>query len=344
MLKNLFPNINFSNVIEYLRSAENIVITTHIKPDGDAIGSAMALYYALKDMGKSVNIILNGSDCPIKYNFLPESQNIEQYKKNIHNTILHSADAIILVDLSDLSRVQNMNTPISQSPAKKILIDHHINPDKFDYVCSDENAIATGEIIFALLKEANVKITKSISDALYCAIYTDSGGFRFPKTTPRTHLIATSLLESGTKPNEIYDYIYNQNSLAKIHIHGMSMASMETFLDGQLTFIIITKEMLKQTNCTNEDTEELVQVALSIKETQVAIMIREYVKTNELKISLRSKGDINIQPIAVKFGGGGHINAAGCSLENISIKEAKQILIEEIKKNIFQKNKKNLEN
>jgi phosphoesterase RecJ-like protein len=145
-------------------------------------------------------------------------------------------------------------------------------------------------------------------------------------------LIAAHLLECGTKSDAIYNKIYNQNSLTKIHIRGLAMASMETFLDGQLTFIFITKEMFQRANCTNEDTEEITQIGLSLKSSKVAIMIREYSELAELRVSLRSKDTINIQSVAVKFGGGGHLNAAGCRLENMSIENAKQILLEEIKK------------
>ena len=331
-INNLFHNIDFFSAIDYIRGSEKIIITTHINPDGDAIGSSMSLYYALKDLGKAVNIIINESVCPETYKFLPQSQKIKQYNANIHNSLLYSADAIIIVDCGDLSRIKNMEYVVRQSPAKKILIDHHIDSERFaDYYLSDTNAIATAEIVFALLQQAKIKITKEIADALYCAIYSDSGGFRFPKTSQRTHLIAASLIESGTKPDEIYEKIYNQNSLAKMHIRGMAMASMKSFLDEQLTFIIITKEMFSSSNCSNEDIEELSQVALSVKNTKVAIMIREYEESTELRVSLRSKDNINIQQIALKFGGGGHINAAGCRLKNMNLDEAKRVLIEDIK-------------
>ena len=330
--KQTADSIDFSGAIDYIRASEKIIITTHINPDGDAIGSSMALYYALKNMGKEVEVIINESVCPETYKFLPQSQKIKQYNANIHNAKIYSADVIMIVDCGKLSRIKNMEDVVRQSPARKILIDHHINSEIFaDYALLDASAIATGEILFALFEQANINITKEIADALYCSIYSDSGGFRFPKTSPRTHCIIASLLESGVNPDEIYDKIYNQNSLAKMHIRGMAMASMETFLDGKLTFIFVRKEMFQSTNCTNEDTEELSQVALSVKGTTVAIMIREYEESTELRISLRSKGDVNVQQIALKFGGGGHLNAAGCRLQNMNIEEAKQLLIEEIK-------------
>jgi phosphoesterase RecJ-like protein len=330
---NFFPNIDFYNAIEYLHISEKIVITTHVNPDGDAVGSSMALYYALKDMGKSVNIIVNDSECPEMYKFLPKTQKIKRYQADIHNPILYSADVIIVVDLSNLSRIKNMEEVVRQSPVKKILIDHHVNSDNFaNYNLSDSSAIATGELVFAMLEQANIKITKEIADALYCAIYTDSGGFRFSNTSPRTHKITASLLKYGAIPNILYENIYNTNSLAKMQLQGLAMAAMEQYLNGQLTFICVRKEMFKQTNTTNEDTENLSQVPLSVKGTKVGILIIEYDENIELRVSLRSKGNINILSIALKFGGGGHINASGCRLQNMSVDEAKQVLTEEVRK------------
>ena len=330
-IKNLFPNIDFSDTIKCLCSSKNIVITTHINPDGDAVGSSLSLYYALTNMKKKVNIIISDSECPEIYKFLPKSEKIEQYKAVFHNKIIDSCDTIIVVDCGELARINNLEKIIRESSAKKILIDHHINSEKFaDYICVDENAIATGEIIFAILKQANIKINKQISDALYCSIYSDSGGFRFYKTSQRTHFIAGLLLKAGTYNDEIYDNVYNQNSLAKLQMRGLAMASIKPELDGKLVFMFVTKKMFAKTNASNEDTEELTQIALSVKNVKVAILIREYV--DGLRISLRSKKDINIQPIAKKFNGGGHLNAAGCKLNNISIEKAKQLLTEEVEK------------
>jgi len=330
-IKNLFPNIDFTETIKCLYSSKNVVITTHINPDGDAIGSSLALFYALTNMKKKVNVIISDSGCPVVYNFLPHSQKIEQYKAVYHNEIISSADTIIVVDCGELARINNLETIVRESPAKKILIDHHIDSEKFaDYICVDDNAIATGEIVFALLKQANIKINKQISDALYCSIYSDSGGFRFSKTSQRTHFIAGVLIKAGTDVDEIYDNVYNQNSLAKIQIRGLAMSSMITELNGKLIFMFVTKKMFLRTNATNEDTEELTQVALSVKGVKVAIMIREY--NDGLRISLRSKKDINIEPIAKKFNGGGHLNAAGCKLHNISVPDAKKLLTKEVEK------------
>ena len=323
--------LDFSDGIALLRNAKKILITTHINPDGDAIGSSMALYYALKEMGKKVDIIINESECPEIYKFLPQTKKIKQYNANIHNQVLYSADTIIVVDLSDLSRIKTIEDPVRQSPAKKILIDHHIEPQKFaHYNLTDSNTVATGEIVFALLKYFKVEITKEIADALYCAIYTDSGGFRYFRTSPQTHIIAASLLECGTISDIIYENIYNTNSLAKMKLQGMATASMESFLNGQLTFIYVRKEMFHQTKTTNEDTENLSQFPLSVKGTKVGVLIIEYEDKADLRVSLRSKGNIDIQKVAFKFGGGGHINAAGCRLQ-MSIEDAKHLLINEIK-------------
>jgi phosphoesterase RecJ-like protein len=228
-------NIDFSDGIKLLRNSEKILITTHINPDGDAIGSALALYNFAKVLGKDAHIIICESDTPEQYRFLANSDKIEMYIPAQHNEFIYTVDAIFILDLSDLSRVKSMDEPIKNSNAKKVLIDHHIEPEDFaDLTFSNPKAAATGELIYYFIKQAKGLISKDIAEAIYTAIYTDTGGFRFSATTAQTHRIVGELIDSGANPDCIYEKIYNNNSPARMKLKGLATSNIEYFCDGKL--------------------------------------------------------------------------------------------------------------
>jgi len=315
-----------------LENSKNILLTTHLLPDGDAIGSALALYNFAKniDANKNIHIIICESKCPEKYRFLADSDKIEKYNSAKHDNIISTVDAIFVLDCGQLLRVKTMGEAIKNSSAKKVLIDHHIEPENFvDLIFSNPKAVATGEMIYYFIKQATGEISKEIAEAIYAAIYTDSGGFRFPSTTSEIHRIVAELLDCGANPDYIYENIYNQNSLARMELKGFATSNIEYFRDGKIAIVCITKEVFKKTKTTNVDAEDLSQIALSVRGVLVSILLIEAEETGEIKVSLRSKDEINVREIAAKYGGGGHKNASGCRLKNTNIVEAKMKIIEE---------------
>jgi len=322
--------INFSAAIDLINSSRKIIITTHTNPDGDAVGSSLAIYYYLKDKDKDVSIIIDGSECPLNYSFLKSSEKIQRYDSAVHNSLINVVDLIIITDLNDLSRTRSMEFPILNSPAKKILIDHHLNYNYFSNVTlSFSDLVATGEIVFNLLKFSKTVITKNIAEALYTSIYTDSGGFRFKKTSSNTLKIASELINSGADPVYIYDKIYNTCSINKLKLHGLAMSKIETFCDSKLSIMCITKKMFDECGAAKVDTEDLSNVLLSLVGSKIGALIIE-MNDNEFRVSLRSKEEIDIGNVAQYFGGGGHINAAGCHFFNMNIEEVKKTLIQEL--------------
>ena len=324
--------LDFSAGIELLKTAEKILITTHINPDGDAIGSALALYHFAKNIGKNANIIISESDTPAQYRFLTNSEQVEMYNSAKHNEFIRLADAIFLLDLSELSRVKLMEEAIKNSNAQKVLIDHHIEPEKFaNLLFSNPKATSTGELIYYFIKQAQGEISKDIAEAIYTAIYTDTGGFRFSSTTAQTHRIIAELIDSGANSDYIYDNIYNNSSHSRMKLNGLAVSDMEYFCDGKVSVICATEKMFKITETNDKDTEGLSQIPLSVQGVLVAIALVELGK-NEIRVSLRSKGNINVREIANRYNGGGHFNASGCRLKKITIEEAKKIIINEIEK------------
>ena len=323
---------NYIGCIELLYAADNIVITTHINPDGDAIGSALALYNFIADMGKNVHVFLMDSTVPENMKFLKNSNKIKKYVPELHNKYIYEADVILMVDFNNLSRIKLLGNAINNSSAKKVIIDHHIGVDETiaDIYIVDAEAAAAGELVYNLIKFAKMNITKDIAEAIYVSLMTDTGNFRFNNVRQHIFEIVSELIKVGVKPNYIYNSIYNQ-SINQIRLLGMVYSNMEVYLDGKLTFIVIDDDMFTKTKTSNNEIEGYADKALLLKTAVVGVLIVELKEKNELRVSLRSRDEFDVRQIAVKYNGGGHINASGLRFHDLTIAEAKEILIKDIK-------------
>lgn len=321
---------------ELLQSAEKIVITTHINPDGDAIGSTLALYDFLVNNGKIVHAYISESAVPANMKFLNNSNKIKKYVPEQHDKYIYSADAIFLLDLNSIDRVKTMGAAIQKSTARKVMIDHHIAPENIaDIFFVDSIASSTGELMYSLLKNlksfGNSNINKNIAEAIYTAIITDTGNFRFNNTSARVFSVASELISLGVTPSDIYDIVYNQNSINSSKLLGLAYSSIEQVLDNKVVFMSISDEMLKQTGTTDADVEGFSDKTLTLKGAVVGVLFVELSHKNEIRISMRSRSGVNIREIAAKYSGGGHANAAGLRLHEMTLDEAKKIIFEELK-------------
>ncbi|MBM4176346.1 MAG: bifunctional oligoribonuclease/PAP phosphatase NrnA [Ignavibacteria bacterium] len=335
--------IDFKKFVEIVNKNSKFVITTHINPDGDALGSQLALAYFLKKLGKEVELI-NHSQTPGNYKFLNEENLIKQYNKKFDNIILN-ADALIAVDFNEITRVKSMVDVFQRSKAYKICIDHHTNPKNFvdEFFC-DTDYSATGEIIFELIKSYGENLfDKKIADALYTAIMTDTGSFRFERTSPKVHRIIAELLEMGTNPTEIYNKIYNELSTAKLKLLGSGISNIQSNSDGSISYMVITQEMLKSAEANEEDVDGFVNFCLSIKSAKIGILFFEL--ADGVKASLRSRDTFPVSLLAEKFGGGGHINAAGIRFYDKQLDEVIPQLLQQTEKDLteFEKRGSNAE-
>lgn len=307
--------IDYEKIHEIIKKNNVFVITTHINPDGDAIGSELALAYFLQKMNKEFKII-NHSSTPENFIFLDQENLINKYDSSFDDYILNT-DVIIAVDFNTLGRVRSMMEIFKKTKAYKIIIDHHRNPQNFvDEIFSDVESPATGILIYKLIETYNSSfIDKKTADALYTAIMTDTGSFRFERITPQVHLIVADLISRGTNPTYIFNKVYNEIELEKLRLLGVTISNIKLEMDGKIAYMVIDRELLKKYVPHEEefDVDGFVNYCLSLKSTIVGILFFEI--KNGVKISLRSKEKFPVNLLAEKFGGGGHLNAAGIRLE-----------------------------
>jgi len=312
--------IDLHKLKDILENNNSFVVTTHVNPDADAIGSQMAMYRILKKLNKKVYAI-NHSYTPYYLEFLDEEKAIEKYDAGKHEKIILEAEVIIIVDLNFVNRTVSMEKAIRESSAVKICIDHHQEPENFfNYKFCGTEYSATGEIIYEFLKETKiVELDYNIAVLLYAAIMTDTGSFRFERTSPKIHRIIADLLELGVDPTSVYDKIYDQSRFSKIKLLGESLAGIQLNEAKNIGWMVITREMLNRTNADESEVDGFVNFCLSIENVKIGILFFEL--KDGIKVSFRSKGNINVNKLAAEFGGGGHANASGTRLFHADLDE-----------------------
>ncbi len=301
-----------------LSSKQNVVITTHVNPDGDAIGSSVALLNFLIKMSHDVSVIVP-NDYPDFLKWMKNDELIINYSnsKNESQDKIKNASLIFCLDFNNLDRINELGDYISESNAKKVLIDHHLDPsDFYDYKIHDVKASATAELVYNFLIELDSNaIDKDISEALYTGILTDTGSFKF-SMSPKVHKIVSDLMIRGVDIGFINNKIYDSNSLDKLKLIGYALSEkLEVISNGNAAYIVLSRKDLKDHNFKKGDTEGLVNYALSISNVNMAVLI---IETKErIKFSFRSIGQFSVNEFAKRyFNGGGHKNAAGGSLED----------------------------
>jgi len=302
--------------LQLLTKPKRIVITTHHKPDGDALGSSLGLYYFLKKYNHDVHVVLS-SDFPDFLDWMPGRSDVIIYPQQPELTtqLLAKADIIFCLDYSALSRTNILEPLIAAAEGQKWMIDHHLEPESFaDLVYWDSNAAATAQLVYTFI--ADVLQSKELIDAdiatcLYTGIMTDTGSFRFRSTTSAVHHIIANLIDAGAKNWEIHEQIYNSASERRLKFLGYVLLNcLQVIPEYNTALIAISKEDLAKFDISTGDTEGLVNYALSIKGMRLAALIVD--RTELIKLSLRSIGEIPCNEICKKyFNGGGHLNASG---------------------------------
>ena len=326
---------NVDSFKKIISDNESFIITTHRGPDGDAMGSSMAMYNLLFNLKKDVNVIIPNS-FPNFLSWLPNIKNVINHEENNSDTsnIFREVDVIIMLDFNDLSRIENLESYVTNSNAKKILIDHHQDPDLSicDLSFCDTTYSSTCELLYMILNQAKFNLTKNIADCLYTGILTDTGSFKFSCTTKNTHISVGDLISKGVNATEINNLIYNNYSHDRIKLLGHCLINKLKIYNNSSAIISLSEDELKKFNFKKGDTEGIINYALSIKEVIFAVFIVE--KDNIVKLSFRSLGNINVQEISKRyFGGGGHFNAAGAKSDLSLDKTIKKV--ENIIKNEF---------
>ncbi len=294
-----------------------IVITTHHKPDGDAMGSTLGLYHFLKSFGHEV-VVITPTDYPSFLHWLPGNDLVVDFEKLPTVSIKHvnEADFIFCLDFNALSRINELGEHVAQAKGLKVKIDHHLLPDGFEDInFSNIKASSTCELIYDFILEmgSSDHITEAVANCLYVGIMTDTGSFKFESTSPHTHEVVANLLRKGAKSYEIYDQLFNQHQFRRLQFVGFCLSNRFHYLPEYNTaYIAITAQDLKDFGISTGDTEGLESYPLTVKGIRLGALIID--RTKLVKLSLRSKGDIAVNEICRDyFNGGGHKNASGGS-------------------------------
>jgi len=329
--------INFDELFEIFNTNSTFLITSHVNPDADAIGSELAIAGILEQLGKK-NYIINTSSTPYNLQFLDRNNSIAKFDKESHKDIFQTIDVAIFLDLNSLNRTARMENYFREFDGKKVCIDHHTNPKDFtDLSIIDETKSSTGEIIFDFISAIEkLKLTKDIALAIYSAIMTDTGSFRFSKTTPELHKKVSLLLEFELLPEKIFDQIYAQYEFSRIKLLGEALHTIAISDSGKISYMVVTQDIVKTANGIESDVDGFVNFALTTKDVKIGILFFEL--KDGVKISFRSKNDIPVNTLAEKFNGGGHVNASGTRLYNVKLAEVLPKVLEEADKLLLEHN------
>lgn len=291
--------------------SKNILLTSHLHPDGDAVGSLLAMGKALEKKGKKV-YLYNDSYIHKIFSFLP---GIEKIKRDVPD--YSSFDAAVILDCSDLSRTGKCKKILKNIP-EIINIDHHSTNTGFGTKkIIDSKACATAEIVYKVIKELEIEICPEIAYSIYTGIFTDTGSFRFSNTNKNAFSICMEMLDYGVSPHQVAQKVYGNYSLGRIKLINMVLDSIEISKNGKMSLLLLTQNMLAQTHTKREDVSELINYAEYIEDVKVAAFIKEAEKESSnsptYHVSLRSDGSVDVSSIAFNYGGGGHETAAGFS-------------------------------
>lgn len=314
MLHPSAPPEPLAALAELLRIPRHVAITTHHNPDGDAIGSALALARVLKGAGHTVQVVLPNA-APGNLRWMPGYGEVLDHSAAaaVGEAAIAAADVLFCLDFNRADRVYGLETALRNAPVK-VLIDHHRGPEGiFQIAFSDISASSTCQMVCDVITGLGLEklVDAEVANCLYAGIMTDSGSFRFPSTTPHTHRVAAFLLERGARPDRVHEAIMEDNTLERLRLTGYALHERLQLLEhGAATLISLSKEDLERFHFVPGDTEGLVNYGLTVRGVRIAAFLVE--RKDGIKISLRSKGNLPVNElVAAHFEGGGHANAAG---------------------------------
>ncbi len=308
-----------------LSAPKNIVITTHKNPDGDAIGSTLALHQYLSALGHN-SVVITPNEYPNFLKWVPCEKSVIKYSNDTKKAILaiEKADLIFTLDFNHLSRTGEMENTLAKAETTFVMIDHHQQPDTYaKYTYSDINMCSTCQMIYHFIEKIGDvdKITPEIATCIYVGIMTDTGSFRFRSTTSTTHRVVADLIDRGADNTTIHERIYDTNTISRLRLKGIALNNLRVLPEFNTAYISISQQELDQNNFKKGDTEGFVNLGLSIDGVKFAVIFIENKGEGIIKISLRSKGDFSVNEFSRNhFEGGGHHNASG-GKSNLSLSD-----------------------
>jgi phosphoesterase RecJ-like protein len=301
----------WKEIARQIRAYDSFLITTHINPDGDAIGSEIALKLFLEDLGKEA-VIVNSSDMPDSLRFLDPDGQITHHTQKSGWEIPETIDAVFILDVNNWQHVGSFRKTLRKSTLTKICIDHHVGAeDAFaDITVADASYAATGMMIYDLIRSMKGRISLPIAEAVYATIITDTGTFRFSNTDTKTFRVAAELCEIGVNPNDLYRRVFASKTWGTGRLLGPVLGTVQSGADGRLAWIVATQDMFRAARATYDDSDGFVDLVRAIKDVELVLFFKE-LPDGKVKVSLRSNGRVDAHAIAAGFGGGGHRMASG---------------------------------
>jgi phosphoesterase RecJ-like protein len=312
--------INWPAFVADIRAAKNVLLTTHIRPDADALGSVLGMAKVLETLGKRARIV-NGHATPPNLAFIDPEKRIQVIGQEVQIADLGDIDLLMVCDTSAWAQLGPMGDVIKALGCKKIVLDHHVGEDDLGATWyKNTQAEAAGRLVVEAAEHLGVLLTPEMAMPLFAAVATDTGWFRFGSATSFTYEIGAKLIAAGAKPAEIYKQLYEQDTLGRVRLRGEILSRITLELDGRLAYTYALKEDFSRLGALPSDTEDVINQALGIKGTEFAVIFVEQA-TGGFKLSFRSRSHVNCNDLARQFGGGGHKAAAGAfvagSLEDV---------------------------
>jgi phosphoesterase RecJ-like protein len=319
------PSSELQQIVEAIRAARRFVISSHERPDGDAIGSEMAAAFALRALGKEVRVV-NADPTPAPFLQFPGVPDIE-----IAPEVAGAFDVSIIMECSTLVRtgVKGLDR------GTVISIDHHHGNTSYGQLnWFDGTAAACGEMVFDLVRALGAPLTREVATHIYVAILTDTGSFHFSSISPRTFEICRELLVAGVDPVQTARFVYDSNSLGRLKLYGAVLSGMRLDSTGRVAVLYLDHAMAEAAGGTYDDTEGLINEPLTVKDIQAVVFFKE-IEGGDYRVSMRSKGEVDIAAIAKEYGGGGHKNAAGCSAKG-DIESLRRVFTDKVRRAVAQ--------
>ncbi|MGV3486063.1 MAG: DHH family phosphoesterase [Planctomycetaceae bacterium] len=306
-------SVDWKSFVNQIGHYESFVLTSHIRPDCDALGSELGMADVLRAIGKKVRII-NAHRTPPALEFLDPAGRIEILGDTVQAEDI-SADCIMILDTSAWAQLGDMGDVIRRSRADKVVVDHHVGEDDLGArLYKDYTAEATGHLVVQAADALGVTLTRAMAAPIFAAIATDTGWFRFGSVTPATYRVVARLLEAGAVPSEVYGDLYERDTLGRVRLRGLILSRTEAEIDGALVYTHVLKEDFQTTGAAPSDTEDAINLTLTIEGTKAAVIFVEQLKGG-FKLSFRSRCAMDCNEVARRFGGGGHKAAAGAFQE-----------------------------
>jgi phosphoesterase RecJ-like protein len=314
-------------IVDAIRGRRRFVVSSHARPDGDSIGSQLAMAYALRALGKEVRVV-NADPAPAPLMVFPGVPAIE-----IAARVDGEFDAAIIMECGELTR-----TGVAGLDRSFVInIDHHPGNTRYGRInWFDATAAACGEMVFELVRALGAPLSPEVATHIYLAILTDTGSFHYSSMTPRTFDICRQTLEAGVDPVLVARNVYDSNNMGRLKLFGAVLSAMQIDATGRIAIVYLDHEMAREAGGTYEDTEGLINLPLTVKEIQAVVFFKQ-IEGDQYRVSMRSKGEIDIGAVAKEFGGGGHKNAAGCTVTG-AIDALQKLFVEKIEHAIEQQN------